>query len=79
MADVRKPKTAKSVEKLSKQVGFHFVDKNLYLEVREGARGISARWVYRTEIDGKKRKLSLGKYTEVTIPQAKAKAIKLKG
>lgn len=79
MADVRKPKTAKEVEKLSKQVGFHFVDKNLYLEVREGARGISARWVYRTEIDGKKRKLSLGKYTEVTIPQAKAKAIKLQG
>lgn len=79
MADARKPKTAKEVEKLSKQVGFHFVDKNLYLEVRQGARGISARWVYRTEIDGKKRKSSLGKYTDVTIPQAKAKAIKLQG
>ena len=79
MADLRKPKTAKEVDKLSKQVGFHFVDKNLYLRVREGAKGLSALWMYRTEIDGKKKYLSLGKYTDITIPQAKSKAIKLQG
>lgn len=51
--------------------GRHLVEDCLYLHVRGPE---SRTWLFRYQIDGKRRDMSLGKYPEITLKQAKVQA-----
>ena len=80
----QKQKTVKEIEKLATQVGIHYIAPFLYLRVTEGRRGLSALWFYRIQIDGKKKKRSLGQFPLISFKQAlnavaELEAMRLKG
>ena len=66
--------TAKTTETLGKAgvAGLTNDGDGLYLKVADSGTGAS--WVFRYKIDGKSRKIGLGKYPETTLSEARDKA-----
>ncbi len=74
MPKLAKALTALEVAKLSKQIGFHSVggkdSPGLYLQVKSP---VSASWVYRRVIDGKRHAIGMGSYPLVSLAEARDK------
>jgi Arm DNA-binding domain/Phage integrase central domain len=66
--------TKLQVDALTKQVGVHLIEDNLFLRVREGKRGNRSHWLFRYTFKGKDEAKSFGTYPEVTLAEASAEA-----
>jgi hypothetical protein len=62
------------VDALTKQVGVHLIEDNLFLRVREGKRGNRAHWLFRYTFKGEGQAKSFGTYPEVTLAEASVRA-----
>src|SRR5262245_57887529 len=69
-----------SVERLSDRacraigIGMWADGRGLYLQVRQGANGLTRSWVYRYTVDGRQHWMGLGGYPDVSLAQARRKA-----
>jgi hypothetical protein len=66
------PLTAAQVAALS-QDGDYRVDRNLYIQIRDGGRTKS--WVFRYRLDGRLRRMGMGAYDLLTLSKARDRSI----
>lgn len=64
--------SAKFVER-SKKIGNHPDGDGLYLQVREGVRGISKSWIFRYQLNKRVREMGLGSIKDITLLEARRK------
>lgn len=57
----------------SKEIGNHPDGDGLYLQVREGARGISKSWVFRYQLNKRVREMGLGSVKDFSLLEARKK------
>ena len=62
--------SAKFVES-SKQVGNHPDGDGLYLQIREGARGISKSWIFRYQLNKRVREMGFGSTKDISLLEAR--------
>uniref|UniRef100_UPI004048E214 tyrosine-type recombinase/integrase n=1 Tax=Polynucleobacter sp. TaxID=2029855 RepID=UPI004048E214 len=70
--------SAKFVESIKAQ-GNHPDGDGLYLQVREGARGISKSWLFRYQLNKRVREMGLGALKDVTLKEARQKLAEARG
>lgn len=64
--------SAKFVE-TTKKLGNHLDGDGLYLQVREGSRGISKSWIFRYQLNKRVREMGLGSLKDVSLQAARLK------
>ena len=64
--------TAKFVE-TTKKIGNHLDGDGLYLQVREGSRGISKSWIFRYQLNKRVREMGFGALKDVSLQAARQK------
>ena len=64
--------SAKFVE-TTKKIGNHLDGDGLYLQVREGSRGISKSWIFRYQLNKRVREMGFGALKDVSLQAARQK------
>lgn len=64
--------SAKFVE-TTKKIGNHLDGDGLYLQVREGSRGISKSWIFRYQLNKRVREMGFGAVMDVSLQAARQK------
>jgi integrase len=57
----------------TKVIGNHLDGDGLYLQVREGSRGISKSWIFRYQLNKKVREMGFGALKDVSLQEARVK------
>lgn len=57
----------------TKKIGNHLDGDGLYLQVREGSRGISKSWVFRYQLNKRVREMGFGALKDVSLQEARLK------
>ena len=57
----------------TKVIGNHLDGDGLYLQVREGSRGISKSWIFRYQLNKKVRDMGFGALKDVSLQEARVK------
>lgn len=62
--------SAKFVE-TTKKIGNHLDGDGLYLQVREGSRGITKSWLFRYQLNNRTREMGFGAFKDVSLLEAR--------